>query len=129
MRSSKAASSRSFGLLFAGLFIALAIFEFAFRDQGYGWLAAGFVLLLISILIPRVLAPLKRMWLKLAYLLGAVINPIVLGLVYVFAIVLMGGVLRIFKRDPLSLRREPARASYWIPRKPGPDPQSMKEPF
>ena len=129
MRSPKVASSRSFGRLFACVFFALGIFEFAYRDRGYGWFAAGFVLLLVSVFIPRVLAPLKRMWLKLAHLLGVVINPVVLGLVYVFAITLMGGVLRIFKKDLLSLRRDPARASYWIPRKPGPDPQSMKEQF
>ena len=100
-----------------------------FGSGGLGWFAAGFFLLLISIFMPRVLAPLKRWWLKLGHLLGAVINPIALGLVYLFAITLMGGILRIFKRDLLSLRRDPASVSYWIPRQPGPAPQSLKEPF
>jgi hypothetical protein len=129
VRSHGTPSSRSFGLTFAGVFIALGILGFTFKGGGYGWFAAGFVLVLVSILMPRVLAPLKRWWLKLGHLLGAVINPVALGLVYLFAITLMGGVLRLFKRDLLSLRRDPACASYWIPREPGPAPQSMKEPF
>ena len=129
MRSHRTPSSRSFGLTFAGVFFALGLLGFTFKGEGHGWFAAGVVLVLVSVLMPRVLAPLKRQWLKLGHLLGAVINPIALGLVYLFAITLMGGILRIFKRDLLALRRDPACASYWIRREPGPAPQSMKEPF
>jgi hypothetical protein len=113
----------------SGVCLFLAILGFAFKGAGYGWLAAGAILLVVSVFVPRLLAPFKRLWLKLGHLLGAVINPIVLGLVYIFAITAMGGVLRLFRTDLLSLRRDPASASYWIPREPGPAPQSMKEPF
>jgi hypothetical protein len=130
MSSQRVASSRSFGLVMSGLFFAVGILHLVRGGTSYPWLIAGGVLLVISLLIPRVLAPLKRLWLKFGVLLAAVVSPVVLALVYVFSIVLIGGIIRLFKKDLLSLRQDPSRASYWIERDPaGPPPQSLKRQF
>jgi hypothetical protein len=116
--------------MFGGLFLALGAIDLVLKGRGYGWLAAGVVLSLVALFIPGVLTPLKRLWLRLSGLLSALVNPIILGLIYVCVFTLIGGLLRLFNRDVLSLRHDPASSSYWIPRNPaGPDPQSLKEQF
>jgi hypothetical protein len=88
------------------------------------------VLAVISLTIPRVLAPLRRGWLKLGHVLGRFVNPVVLGLSYAFVIVPAGLLMRMFGRNALGLARDPAAATYWIRREAaGPDAESLKEQF
>jgi len=127
----KVASSRSFGLLFVAVFLILAAFNYVAHGRWYivlGICAAA--LLALSLLMPRALAPLKRQWLKLGSLLNRIVAPIVLTLVYVLAIVPVGVLARLFGKDPLSLRRQPAASSYWIGReRGGPSPESLRDQF
>jgi Saxitoxin biosynthesis operon protein SxtJ len=94
------------------------------------WLLLAGIFLAISLLIPRVLAPVKRVWLKLAALLSIVISPIALGLAYVLAMVPVGLLIRLSGKDLLRLRREPSAPSYWIERESGsPATESLKKQF
>ena len=74
--------------------------------------------------------PLKRLWLKLGNVLHLVVSPIILGILYVFSIVTVGLITRLFGKDLLSLKRDAAATSYWIRREPpGPSPHSLKNQF
>jgi hypothetical protein len=44
-------------------------------------------------------------------------------------VVPIGLTLRAIGKNPLRLQRDQAAASYWIGRKPGPTPESMKNQF
>ncbi len=80
--------------------------------------------------MPRLLSPLKRGWLKLGSVLHRLITPITLGLLYVFSILLVGSLARLFKKELLSLRFDDGARSYWIKRDPpGPSPVSLKNQF
>lgn len=55
---------------------------------------------------------------------------VLLAILFFLVIAPIGLLLRLFGRDVLRLRRDPAAASYWIPRRPpGPAPDSMKSQF
>lgn len=76
-------SNRSFGLVFVGFFAIVAGIS-AWRD---GWMwpwSAGIAgaLLVVSLAIPGILAPLNRGWTKFGLLLGRIVAPIVLGLLF-----------------------------------------------
>jgi hypothetical protein len=63
-------------------------------------------------------------------LLHAVVNPIVMALVFYGAVLPTGLVMRAMGKDTLSLKIEPDRDSYWILRQtPGPAPETMKDQF
>jgi hypothetical protein len=128
---SKMASSRAFGLLIAVVLALIGGLYYWPRREGYtGWLIAAALLLVVSLLMPRLLAPLKRFWRKLGMLLHHIISPVILGLLYVFSIVSVGLLVRLFGQDLLSLRRNAAARSYWIRRDDrGPAPDSMKNQF
>ncbi|HUI80269.1 MAG TPA: SxtJ family membrane protein [Bryobacteraceae bacterium] len=108
------ASDRSFGLLLGGVFFLLGLLRW-FRGGQIRWwaVAAATVSLLLSLAFPAVLRSPKRAWLFLSYLLGRVINPIVLNLLFFVVITPAALLVRLTGRDPLCLKRDPNASSYW----------------
>jgi len=125
------ASNRSFGLILAAVFLVLAALSYWAHGHFYPyWASVGAALLAIAILMPRVLAPLKRLWLKLGHFLHVVVAPVVLGLTYVAAIVPVGLLTRMFGKDLLAQRWDRAAPSYWRKRPVGgPAPESLRDQF
>jgi hypothetical protein len=127
----KVTSSKSFGLTVAFVLLIVAAVNYWSGGRWYGyWAVLAGVTLAISLLLPRVLAPLKRGWLRLGNALNYIVSPIVLGLIYVLAIVPVGIAIRLFGKDLLLLRRDSSTGSYWIRRDAGgPAPESLRDQF
>jgi hypothetical protein len=124
-------SDRSFGLVFAGVFIAVAVLPL-FHGESVRWWAAAvaIVFALVALVKPALLAGLNRFWIKLGILLGKVVSPIALGILFYAVITPLGFVIRLTGKDPLRLKFAPDADSYWIPRDPpGPTPDSMTNQF
>jgi saxitoxin biosynthesis operon SxtJ-like protein len=79
--------------------------------------------------MPRVLAPLKRLWLKLGHVLHVVVSPVILTAVYLLVFIPVGAIIRLFGKDLLGLKHDRGRQSYWIERTGGPAPESLKDQF
>jgi hypothetical protein len=95
-------------------------------------LSAGLaaVFLAIAILVPRVLAPAKRLWLRSAGWMKVVVGPLALVLMYALVMVPVGLLTRMFGRDSLSLTLKSSATSYWVIRDGGgPGSESLKEPY
>ncbi len=114
----RSASSRTFGLVFAVLFGILGYFAHS-RALGTVFYIVALAFLVLALLVPRTLAPLKRLWLKFGLLLNRIVSPIFLGLIYVLAIIPVGGLARLFGKDLLSLKKDAAAPSYWVKRDAG----------
>jgi hypothetical protein len=130
----KTASSRSFGLLLAVVLLIIAALSYWVhgRAQGHAyvyWGSAGTLLLVLALAMPRVLAPLKRLWLALGRLLHVIASPVILTAVYFLVFIPVGAIIRLFRKDLLSLRHDPSAASYWIARTSSPTPESLKDQF
>ena len=79
---------------------------------------------------PAVLHPLNLIWLRFGLLLHAVVNPIVMALVFYGTVLPTGLIMRMMGKDLLRLKRQPDAESYWIVRQPpGPSPETMKDQF
>jgi saxitoxin biosynthesis operon SxtJ-like protein len=123
-------SDRTFGLVMAGFFALLALINGWHAGRLWPWeLALAVFFLAASLTRPSVLHPLNRLWMKFGLLLHAIVNPIVMGLLFYGTIWPTGVVMRMRGRDLLRLKREPASSSYWIPREPGPKPETMRDQF
>jgi len=124
-------SNRSFGLLIGGVLLLVAgLHYWKDRPDFFVWLIIGLVFVAVALLLPHILAPLRRLWLKLGHLMSIVISPIILALMYVLAIVVTGVLIRLFGKDLLSLKLKPEAASYWIKRSPpGPELKSLADQF
>jgi hypothetical protein len=110
-------TDRSFGLVFASVFALVAAY-FAWR--GNAWWPASLVLsiafLTLALARPSLLAPLNWLWTRLGLLIGAVVAPIVMAIIYFGLITPMGLLARILGKDFLRLRTNPAAKSYWLAR-------------
>lgn len=124
-------SDRVFGLVFAGVFLVIAGWPLI-HGVAPRWWALGISVAFgaVAWVRPVLLARLNRLWMKLGILLGKVVSPIALGILFFGVVTPIGVMIRIAGKDPLRLKRDPAAVSYWIERKPpGPPPDSMINQF
>ena len=126
-----AGSDRSFGLVFAAVFGLVGLWEaLKGRDWGYGALALAAIFLVLGLARPVVLAPLNRLWHGFGLLLHGVVNPLIMGLIFVLAVVPTALILRLSGKDPLRLKFDREARSYWVERRPpGPAPDTMRHQF
>lgn len=124
-------SDRSFGLVFAGVFLLIAAWPIWYGAAPRWW-AAGIaaVFAVVAVMRPALLTGLNRQWTKLGVLLGKIVSPIALGVLFYGVLAPIGVVMRIAGKDPLRLKRDAGTASYWIRREPpGPPRDSMGNQF
>jgi len=124
-------SDRAFGIVFAVFFALIAAWPLLHGAELRLWsLAVAMAFALVAWLRPTLLARANRWWMKFGLLLGKVVSPIALGILFFAVLVPIGFLMRATGKDPLRLKREAAAESYWILRAPpGPPPDSMKNQF
>ncbi len=126
--SIKQGSERNFGLVFSIVFLIFCFYpHFSFEKVSLWSLIVSAFFFLIAIFRPSMLKSLNFLWFRFGILLGRIISPIVMALVFVFAIIPTGIVIRLMGKDPLQRKFLKNKNSYWIPRKIS--RQSMKNQF
>lgn len=124
---------RKFGLTVGGIFLALAGVRWLIGHVGpvtIGFAAVGALLLLLGALAPGVLGPANRGWMKLGGLMAAIVNPIVMLLMFGLVFTPVAVAMRLRRRDGLGLRRKPAGESYWHDHDPqDPAAERLKRQF
>ena len=127
----KVSSNRAFGIVFTVVFLVIALWPLVKGEGPRLWalvVAGGFLLLAIA--LPRYLAPLNRLWARFGTLLHKIVNPIILGLMFVLAITPVALIFRVLRKDPLNRRYDRDAESYWIEREDvGPPPETMRDQF
>ena len=84
---------------------------------------------LVAFWAPQILSPLNRLWFSLGLLLGKIVSPIVLGLIFFLLITPVSLVTRLFGRDELKIKKRTVE-SYWVDRSPpGPPSESFKNQY
>ena len=124
-------SDRSFGIVFAVVFLLIAFLPLL-HSHAPRWWAAGVAAAfgLVALTVPSVLAVPNKLWMKLGLLMAKVVSPIALGILFYLVFMPVGLVMRLSGKDPLRLKFDAEAKSYWIPRDPpGPAPTSMTNQF
>jgi hypothetical protein len=127
----KTSSDRAFGGVFAVVFALLGGWPLLDGAPPHLWawaLALGFAF--VALLRPTWLAPLNRLWTRFGLFLHKIVNPLVLGVIFLVAILPIGLLFKLLGKDPMRLRRRPDAGSYWIERHPpGPAADSLPRQF
>lgn len=112
-------SERSFGMVFAVVFAIIGLLPLI-KSAGprYWSLGVAAAFLVVALFIPKLLAPLNRLWFRIGLLLHAIINPIIMGLMFYVVLTPTGFLMRLFGKDILRLKFDPKADSYWIKRDP-----------
>lgn len=125
----KVGSERSFGLVFAVVFGVIGLWPLIGGHPVRIWsLAIAAVFLVLAFARPAVLRPLNLLWFRFGLLLGRIVSPIVMALIFYVAVVPTGLIMKLLGKDILRLRFDPDAGTYWIARENGPE-TSMKNQF
>ena len=120
-------SNRSFGIVFFVVFLIITLYPLLNNENISYWsLLVSLVFLILGLLNSNILTPLNKVWFKFGILLGKVISPIIMGIIFFFVVTPIGLLMRILKKDLLNLKYNNDK-SYWIEKK---EPKSkMKNQF
>ena len=123
----KKSSNKSFGLLFFVVFFLIGIWPlFSENDYRLWSLIVSIIFLILGLLNSKLLNPLNNLWIKFGEILGKVIAPIVMMIVYFIVLTPLSFIVKLFIKDLLNLKFI-KNDSYWITRKK--DVGSMKKQF
>ena len=122
----KSKNNITFGILFFIFFLIVGLYPLISNKPIRIWsVAVSLVFLIITIFKPNLFIFLNKLWIKFGILLGKIISPIVMGLVFFFVVTPIGIFVKVLKKDVMGLKR--GASSYWITRED--KIQSMKKQF
>ena len=121
-------SEKSFGIVFSIVFLIVALYPLINSKDYHLWaLIVSGIFLLLALLAPRILSSPNKLWFKFGLLLGSIIAPIVMVLVYFVTVLPTGLIMRLLGKDLLKQKLDKNAKSYWIERS---EPMgSMKNQF
>lgn len=124
-------SNRSFGLVFTVVFLLIGLWPLIHRAPLRWWaLGIAAAIALVTVAWPNVLTTPNRWWTRLGMLMGRIVSPITLGIMFFLVFTPMGWLFRAMGKDPLKLKRQPAATTHWVTRTPpGPKPESLNNQF
>ncbi len=127
----KGSSDRGFGIVFTVVFVIIGLFPLLSGEGPRIWaLAVAAVFLAATVIHPRVLSPLNRVWTLFGLLLHKVTNPIIMGVVFFIAVTPTALIMKMRGKDPLKRKLDRQAKTYWIDRTPpGPAPDTMTNQF
>lgn len=114
LAKTKLPSNKKFGFFFTFVFIFVASYFFLSESIiiAYIFLSLAVAFLLITFINANALLFLNKLWMRFGQLLGTIINPIVLGIIFFMLIMPYSLIMRLFGRDELRLKLR-KRESHW----------------
>ena len=123
----KISSNRSFGIVFFIVFILIAIYPLTNNGELRIWsLILSLVFLILGLLNSKILYPLNKIWFKFGLLLGRIVSPLVMVIIFFLVVTPIGLLMRILNKDLLNLKFNKSK-SYWI--KKNEQKSNMKNQF
>ena len=123
----KLGSNRSFGIVFSIVFLLIAIYPLINSDGLRVWsLIIAIIFLVLGLINSKILSPLNKLWFKFGILLGRIVSPIIMGIIFFLVVTPIALIMRIIGKDLLNLKFNKDK-SYWI-EKTGPK-SKMKNQF
>ena len=109
----KIGSNKSFGVVFFIVFFIVSIWPLLNSNEIRIWaLILSIIFLSLGLINSQILTPLNKLWFKFGILLGNIISPIVMGIIYFVVVTPIAFLLKVFQKDVLSLKKT-KQASYW----------------
>ena len=110
----KISSNKSFGIVFFVVFLLIGIYPIINDNNPIYWsLILSIIFLFLGIINSKILTPFNIIWFKFGILLGNIVSPIIMGIIFFFVVTPIGLLMRILKKDLLNLKYNNDK-TYWI---------------
>ena len=107
-------SNRSFGIVFFIVFLIIGTYPMLNEGNVRFWsLIFSVIFLILGILNSEFLTPLNKIWFKFGILLGNIVSPVVLGIVFFIIVTPTSLIMKILGKDILGLKKS-IKKTYWI---------------
>ncbi len=127
MDNIKISSNKNFGIVFSIFFLLIAIYPLTNNNELRIWsLVIAIIFLALGLINSKVLTPLNKLWFKFGLLLGRIVSPIIMAVIFFLVVTPTAFIMRIIGKDLLNLKLNKNK-SYWI-EKTGPK-SKMKNQF
>ena len=101
----KISSNRSFGIVFFIVFLLIAFYPLTYSGEIIVWsLILSILFLVLGLINSKILTPLNRIWFKFGIILGKIISPIIMGIIFFLVVTPIGLIMRMLGKDLLNLK-------------------------
>tara|TARA_B100001121_G_C18417811_1_gene493186 strand:+ start:230 stop:616 length:387 start_codon:yes stop_codon:yes gene_type:complete len=115
MSNNLKSSNKSFGIVFFIVFLIIGLYPLLNNEDIRVWsIILSLIFLILGFLNSNLLTPLNKAWIRFGILLGNIISPVVLGIIFFLVVLPTGLVMRLFKKNFLGLKFDKKLKSYWI---------------
>ena len=126
-KNTKLPTNKNFGIVFSIVFLIIALFPLINNESLRIWsLIISAVFLFLGLINSKILTPLNNIWFKFGLILGRIVSPVIMGVVFFLVVTPTAFIMRLVGKDLLNLKFNKHK-SYWI-EKNGPK-SNMKNQF
>jgi len=123
----KLPTNRNFGIVFFFVFLIISAYPLLNDDEIRYWsLFISLIFLLLGLINSRLLTPLNKAWVRFGLMMGTIVNPIIMSLIFFAVVTPTAFLLRLIGKDVLHLKKNNDK-SYW--KKKEKNLSSMKDQF
>ena len=124
----KKGTNKSFGLVFFTVFLIIGLWPLLNENTPRIWsIIISLAFLILGLLNSKILTPLNTIWFKFGELLGLLISPVVMALIFFLVVTPTGIIMKLFKKDLLNKRFNKSIKSYWLKKEKA--ESTMKQQF
>ena len=111
----KIGTNKSFGFVFFIIFLVVALWPLLNDGNIRIWsVILSLVFLILGFLNSKILTPLNKLWIRFGILLGTIVSPLVMGIVYFGVVTPIGILMRLLGKDILNLKIDKKKNTYWL---------------
>ena len=110
-------TNRSFGITFSAVFLIIGIWPLLNNEPIRIWsIVISLIFLLFGLMNSTLLTPFNKIWFKFGILLGSIVSPIAMSMVFFIVVTPIGICMRLLRKDILNRKFDKNANSYWISR-------------
>ena len=115
MTNIKIPTNKNFGVTFFFVFLLISVFFiFKYIFLSIIFLLVSIIFLILGINNSNILHPLNKIWFKFGLLLGKIVSPIVIGIIFFLVITPIGFLMKnIFLKNLLNIKKNLKTRTYW----------------
>ena len=107
-------SDRSFGIIFSIVFFIISFWPVMSGESIRLWaFLIAVIILIISLTKANLLHTLNKIWFRFGLMLGNIVAPIVMGIIFFAIITPVGLIMRMLGKDLLNKKFKKSLRSYW----------------
>ena len=107
-------TNRNFGIVFTIVFLIISFWPLLKNgDIRYWSLIISFIFFVLALINSKILTPLNKAWMKFGLILGKIVSPLVMGIIFFFVVTPTGIIMRLLGKDLLNLKKN-NKGTYWL---------------